>query len=151
LSNHPQSRTAGLLAPIRQHLLAGVLAFTQAACRIPGVTCIALIGSLATDKPDPKDADLLVRVADDADLRLLAAHGRKLLGHAQSRSRGADVFVASPRGDYLGRLCAWKRCGPGIRASCDALHCGQRNAPCWCGSGRKYKNCHLETDRRSKT
>ena len=22
-----------------------------------------------------------------------------------------------------------------------------RNAPCWCGSGRKYKHCHLEADR----
>lgn len=27
----------------------------------------------------------------------------------------------------------------------------QRNARCWCGSGRKYKNCHLDADRRSKT
>ncbi len=24
-----------------------------------------------------------------------------------------------------------------------------RNAPCWCGSGRKYKNCHFARDRRS--
>jgi tetratricopeptide (TPR) repeat protein len=23
-----------------------------------------------------------------------------------------------------------------------------RNAPCWCGSGRKYKHCHLDADRR---
>ena len=22
-----------------------------------------------------------------------------------------------------------------------------RNAQCWCGSGRKYKQCHFETDR----
>ena len=22
-----------------------------------------------------------------------------------------------------------------------------RNAPCWCGSGRKYKQCHYEPDR----
>ena len=21
-----------------------------------------------------------------------------------------------------------------------------RNATCWCGSGKKYKNCHLKTD-----
>ena len=21
-----------------------------------------------------------------------------------------------------------------------------RNAPCWCGSGKKYKNCHMEFD-----
>ena len=22
-----------------------------------------------------------------------------------------------------------------------------RNEPCWCGSGRKYKRCHLDRDR----
>jgi hypothetical protein len=107
-------------------LLAGVLAFTQAASRVSGVTRIALIGSLATDKPDPKDADVLVTVADDADLTLLAAHARKLLGHAQSRNRGGEVFLANLRGAYLGRTCPWKECRPGVRMSCDALHCGQR-------------------------
>lgn len=25
-----------------------------------------------------------------------------------------------------------------------------RNDPCWCGSGRKYKNCHLNEDRKSR-
>jgi hypothetical protein len=69
---------------------------------------------------------MLVTVADDADLTLLAAQGRKLLGHGQSRNRGGEVFLASPRGDYLGRTCPWKTCAPGIRMSCDAQHCGQR-------------------------
>jgi len=120
------TQIAALLPPIRTHLLAGVLAFTQAACRVPSVTRIALIGSLATDKPDPKDADTLVTVADDADLTLLAAHGRKLLGHCQSRNRGGEVFLANPRGVCLGRACPWKDCRPGIRMSCDARHCGAR-------------------------
>ena len=126
MSDHLQARIAALLPPIRPHLLAGVLAFTQAACRITGVTHIALIGSLATNKPEPKDADMLVTVADDADLTLLAAYGRKLLGHAQTRNRGGEVFLANPQGDYLGRTCPWKLCAPGIRISCDALHCGWR-------------------------
>jgi hypothetical protein len=26
-----------------------------------------------------------------------------------------------------------------------------RNDPCWCGSGRKYKHCHLDADQRSKS
>jgi hypothetical protein len=121
-----QARIAALLPPIRAHLLAGVLAFTQVASRIPGVTRIALIGSLATDKPDSKDADVLVTVADDADLTLLAAHARKLQGHSQSRGRGGEVFLANPRGTYLGRICPWKDCRPGIRISCDARHCGRR-------------------------
>jgi predicted nucleotidyltransferase len=103
-----QARIAALLPPIRAHLLAGVLAFTQVASRIPGVTRIALIGSLATDKPDSKDADVLVTVADDADLTLLAAHTRKLPGttaRAASasaryslRTRAARTWVASARG-----------------------------------------------------
>jgi hypothetical protein len=121
-----QSQIAARLPPIRAHLLAGMLTFTQAARRIPGLTRIALIGSLASDKPDPKDADVLVTVADDADLTLLAAQGRKLLGHCQSRNRGAEVFLTNPRGSYLGRICPWKDCRPGIRVRCDALHCGAR-------------------------
>jgi hypothetical protein len=38
---------------------------------------------------------------------------------------------------------------PTLQAAPDARKLG-RNAPCWCGSGRKYKNCHLDADRRSK-
>jgi hypothetical protein len=126
VDNELRAQIAALLPPIRQHLLAGVLAFTQAAARVPGVTRVALLGSLATDHAEPQDADVLVTVADDADLTLLAAHGRKLLGHAQYRYRDADVFLANPGDDYLGRLCASKRCGPSARVSCGALHCGQR-------------------------
>ena len=68
---------------IRPHLLAGALRFVQATRQIDGVLRIALIGSLTTTKPSPKDADLLVTVRDDADLAPLAAAGRKLKGHAQ--------------------------------------------------------------------
>ena len=121
-----QDQIAALLPPIRAHMLAGVLAFTQAASQVSGVTRIALLGSLATGKAEPNDADMLVTVADDVDLALLAAHGRKLLGHCQSRGRGGEVFLANSEGKYVGRLCSWKQCGPGIRASCDALHCGRR-------------------------
>ena len=39
---------------------------------------------------------------------------------------GADVFLASEDGDYIGRTCPWKDCGPGYRTSCDAMHCGER-------------------------
>jgi hypothetical protein len=60
------------------------------------------------------------------DLTPLATAGRQLSGHAQSFNRGGEVFLADRHHQYLGRTCPWKRCGPGIRASCDALHCGQR-------------------------
>lgn len=66
------------LPPIRAHLLAGALLFVQAAGALPGVSRIALIGSLTTSKASPKDIDLLVTVADDADLTQLAALGEKL-------------------------------------------------------------------------
>lgn len=114
------------LPPIRSRLILEVLAFVCTASQLPVVTRIALIGSLTTDEPDPKDADLLVTVTDDGDLASLAKLARKLQGHTQSFQSGADVFLADPRGNYLGRTCPWKRCGPGIRASCDALHCGWR-------------------------
>ncbi len=35
----------------------------------------------------------------------------------------------------------------GRRPPEEAAHLG-RNDPCWCGSGKKYKNCHYETDRK---
>ena len=69
---------------------------------------------------------MLVVVADDADLSPLATASRRLQGHAQSFNRGADVFLADERGMYIGRTCRWKDCRPGVRQSCDALHCGQR-------------------------
>jgi predicted nucleotidyltransferase len=110
----------------RELCLAEALAFVRQAVQMPGVERIALLGSLTTDKPDPKDVDLLVRVADDADLEPLAAAARRLQGHLQSDQLGADVFLADAQDRYLGRTCPWKRCGPGIRVSCDARHCGRR-------------------------
>jgi predicted nucleotidyltransferase len=113
--------------PVRVHLLEGVLRFVRAASQFQGVKRIALIGSLATEEHEPKDADLLVTISDDMDLRPLAKAGRRLAGCAQQLNRGADVFLASEDGRYVGRTCAWRECGPGIRQSCDALHCGQRH------------------------
>lgn len=47
---------------LRAFLLEGVLRFTQSVGGMPGVTRIALVGSLVTEKVMPKDADLLVTV-----------------------------------------------------------------------------------------
>ena len=126
--NMPQFAEAKMedMLEFRYKLLEEVLIFIRAACRLPGITRIALIGSLTTEKPDPKDADLLVTVTNDMNLKPLATLGRKLQGHTQSFNRGGEVFLADPQQHYLGRICPWKRCGPGIRASCDALHCGKR-------------------------
>ena len=111
---------------IREQMLAGVLGFVRAVAPIVGVRRIALIGSIITAKPTPKDVDLLVTVTDDTDLAPFARCARRLQGRLQALNRWADVFLADERGRYLGRTCTWRECRPGIRASCDALHCGRR-------------------------
>lgn len=125
--DHEEFRVVLEVPSTRSKLIAETIAFARKAGQLRGVLRIALVGSLTTSKPDPKDADLLVIVTDDADLAPLATLGCKLKGRAQSLNRGADIFLADPRGNYLGRTCHWKECGPGIRASCDALHCGRRH------------------------
>lgn len=108
---------------IRSLLLHEVLRFVKRACTCPGVRRIALVGSLAKDKDDPKDADLLVTVDAAADLTSLATAGRKLKGRARSRNKGADIFLADLAGNYIGRTCHWRECRPGIRVACDAPSC----------------------------
>lgn len=111
---------------VRDRLLREVVGFVRSAARVSGICRVALIGSIVTDRPDPKDVDLLVVVDLDMDLAPLAACARRLQGHTQSFNRGADVFLADEHGRYLGRTCPWKNCGPEFRASCDALRCGVR-------------------------
>ena len=110
----------------RASLLEAALWFVQSTARLSGVQRIALIGSILSDRPSPKDIDVVVYVADDVDLAPLASLARRLMGRLQSENRGADVFLADQRSHYLGRTCSWKVCRPGVRASCDALHCGRR-------------------------
>ena len=56
----------------RRALLLAVCSFVRAARICPGVLRIALIGSLVTNKPIPKDADVLVTIDDTTDLTGLA-------------------------------------------------------------------------------
>ena len=81
----------------RAGLLEGLQRFVSGARSVAGVRKIALVGSIVTDKRNPRDIDLLVVVADDADLAPLATHARRLQGHAQSLNRGADVFLEPAR------------------------------------------------------
>lgn len=112
----------------RVDLLRAVLAFVRDARALSGVRRIALLGSLTTSKAIPKDVDLLVVVDDSMNLDKLARLKRRLLGATLQTgdSCGADVFLCNPQGDYLGRVCSWKQCAPGIRKSCQAQHCGRR-------------------------
>jgi predicted nucleotidyltransferase len=110
----------------RRELLQAAVQFVRAAARLTGVQSISLLGSITTDREKPKDIDLLVGIADETDLARLATHARRLQGTAQQVNCGADVFLADASGIYLGRTCHWKDCRPGIRVTCDALHCGRR-------------------------
>lgn len=114
------------LPDLRNIMFAEVRWFVRLAHDIQGVKRIALIGSLVTEKEFPKDIDLLVTVSDDCDLAPLAKLGRQLSGHMNTHRAGADVFLAREDGSYIGRTCPWKHCGPGYRATCDAMHCGKR-------------------------
>jgi hypothetical protein len=86
-----------------------------------GVLRIALIGSLTTAKPLPKDADVLVTIEDGLDLGPLARAARRLKGTAQQMNLGADIFLANAQGRYVGRICHYRECHP--RVACGAQHC----------------------------
>ena len=112
----------------RAFLLAQVLAFVRAASTCAGVRRIALIGSLATDKRVPKDADVLVTLDEGLDLAQLAPIARRLKGRCNSINRAADIFLCEPDGRYIGRVCGYRECHP--RMACIAQSCGrpgQRN------------------------
>lgn len=111
----------------RPDLLRAVLKFTRAAHELPGVRRISLLGSLTTPKAIPKDVDLLIEIEDDTPLASLARLSRQLSGATMSTgdSCGADIFLCNPRHEYLGRICKWKQCAPGIRRACQATHCGR--------------------------
>jgi len=112
---------------IRLFLIDETFRFIGRVKAMPGVRKIALVGSLTKDKADPQDADILVSIDDTADLTGLANAARKLKGAAQTRNKGADIFLANPEGSYIGRICHWRECGPGVRTSCDARRCGARH------------------------
>jgi len=83
---------------------------------------MALIGSLTTAKPLPKDADVFVTIEDGLDLGPLASAARRLKGTAQQMNLGADIFLANAQGRYVGRICL----AIAIRAvACRAQHCGR--------------------------
>ena len=112
------------VAEPRSHLLKAVFDFVCAARSLSGVRRIALLGSLATDKPVPKDADLLVTIDATMNFAPLARLARRLKGTAQTINLGADIFLADEADRYMGRICHYRECHP--RVACRALSCGLR-------------------------
>ena len=101
----------------RRYLLAAVLAFVREAKSLPGVLRIALVGSLATDKPVPKDADVLVSIDASMDLSPLARIGRRLQGTAQQINLGGDVFWQTNRADISGASATIGNATPAVCAA----------------------------------
>jgi hypothetical protein len=98
-------------AEVRGTLLRCALDFVRGARAVRGVRRIAMLGSLLTNKPRPKDVDLLVTMGDDVNVAALAKHGRRLKGAAQSAINStADVFLADDAHRYLGLAPARAPC-----------------------------------------
>ncbi len=119
-----KNRYHGSVAEPRAPLLQAVLRFVLDGRICRGVLRMALIGSLTTAKPLPKDADVLVTIEDSLDLGPLARAARRLKGTAQQMNLGADIFLANPEGQYVGRICHYRECHP--RVACRAQHCGRQ-------------------------
>jgi hypothetical protein len=113
------------IAEPRPALFAAVGAFVQAVGGRAGIRRISLLGSLATGKAVPKDAEALFTIDADLDLSELARAGRRLKGTAQTINLGADIFLADADERYLGRICDYRECHP--RIACSARHCGRRD------------------------
>jgi len=105
----------------RTFLLQHSRTFIENACTLDGVLRIAMIGSLLTTKEKPKDIDILVTISEGVDINALAKLGRQLKGKCQTENAGADIFLCSEAGEYLGRTCGYKECH--IRASCLGTQC----------------------------
>lgn len=111
--------------PSRALLLAATLEAVRAVTRVSGVTHVALIGSLTTPKAEPKDADLLVRIADDCDLVSLAKVAHRFQRRTRDFSRWGEIFLSTRQYVYLGRICPSDLCGLETRIDCGAMNCGR--------------------------
>lgn len=113
----------------RREMLEMARDFVLAASKLAGVDRIAITGALATDALLPSDVILVVAVSDDMEIAPLAKLRRQLEGKvlALGDSRGSEVLLTNLEGRYLGRICPWKDCRPGIRQACRADHCGRRH------------------------
>jgi predicted nucleotidyltransferase len=67
----------------RAELLAAAAEFVARVVNVRGVRSVALLGSITTERRNPKDVDLLVTIDAGADVSLLAKHARQPEGTTQ--------------------------------------------------------------------
>jgi predicted nucleotidyltransferase len=100
----------------RQQLLVGLRRFVVSVRQMAGVRRIAILGSIVTAKQDPTDVDVLVVVADDADLAPLATASRRLCRGTPRVSIGVLTCFSPTSGtrtsaEHVGGRGAGRACG----------------------------------------
>ena len=125
--------------PTGERLVARLLAAADRPTRTAVARLLAALHAEAGGAWAAAERHLQVAVAADADF-------------VPSADRLA--WYASDRGDAARAVRLWRRCPPSPAIAQDlatiepftrATAEPGRNDPCWCGSGRKYKQCHLGT------
>jgi HEAT repeat protein len=102
--------------------------------------------SAALDAMRPPDSSELSLVAGQEIIDVAAAI--EDLGGALSPMQAEKLEIVRNNRQAIGRLLDRVRESEGCPAPVHAAAKVGRNAPCWCGSGRKYKKCHLAEDER---
>lgn len=127
----------------------------------PGVPELVARWVAAADRPGRRaTARWLAAVVAEAEGDLAAAEAHLAIGH-QDEPGNASVtdrlaWYRSDRGDGAGAVRLWRSIGVTADVSAEVAAIEQalaatagggaalgRNERCWCGSGRKYKQCHL--------
>jgi len=106
----------------RGALLLAAKWFFNRAVKLETITRIALIGSICTGKKHPKDIDLLVTIAPDADIAPISKLKRQMGGRIQRGLLGADIFLLE-EGRYIGRPCRFREPRPRVACTHDGLRC----------------------------
>lgn len=124
-AQHPATLGDRPMNEVRREMLDVLGQFLPSLRAMTYVQRIGLTGSITTPKREPNDIDVVVCIAEGADLTELATVYRKMSGRLQGMGRGVDVFIFE-NDSYIGRPCHHRECAPGIRQSCTADHCGLR-------------------------
>jgi len=121
----------------RGALLLAAKWFFNRATKLESVTRIALIGSICTDKKNPKDIDILLTIAPAADIAPISKLKRQMSGRIQRGLLGADIFLAE-EGSYIGRPCRFREPHPRVGCAQDGLRC-DFNRPFLCDTSCSFE------------
>jgi hypothetical protein len=106
----------------RGALLLAAKWFVDRAKNLEPVKQIALVGSICTDKRNPKDIDIVLTIAAGADIAPLSKLKRQMQGRIQRGLLGADVFLVE-EGQYIGRPCRFREPHPRVACAHADLRC----------------------------